>query len=394
MSMLDYAPYEERNTALMVPKRLKFPHAWTGHRYVGFGGGIAGAAGGAAAGGAASAGGAAAAAGSLSAGAYGAALATSAAQSAAAAASSTAASTASATSESGLATGGQAGGASQGGGFGGVVGFVRQPLVIPSRTSGNQVVVIGQQASDRGGPLTIGQAGGGGFKPGGQPVPVLDTTKPCGACGEIRHQIEDVQQSIKLERQQQTAQKLEQSRELIDEIKTRERVGDTTNIDQQIQQKLDLLDSLNLQLAQQENDAREEVFSHPENLLQPQQNPLPPAPTLGQITKQNLLKYLDEAKGTVTCVATLTKLGIPSPLAMAVCAGYQQVKGDAREVEHFVTGLHDMIFGHGAAQPPPQPAKPMEFCVTCESAEDALKYQSGEGTTGCYLVNGSVKHGA
>jgi len=43
--------------------------------------------------------------------------------------------------------------------------------------------------------------------------------------------------------------------------------------------------------------------------------------------------------------------------------------------------------------PPPAPS-PVEFCVTCESAEDALKYQAGEGGAKCYLVEGSYKDAA
>ncbi len=226
-----------------------------------------------------------------------------------------------------------------------------------------------------------------------EPAPVLTIPmrQACTTCGgdpnlELRSQRGDVEKSIKTEQQQLQRQTLEQQREEITRYQQEEQRGERTT-DQEIRDKLALLDQINQEIASQQQggvDGAERGYV---------QTGIPPSgsqPRFLDLLRTNLSGFVKDLTSGGECSAVLAKFGVPLNVAAAICLGYQQVKGDAKAITKWAENL----VGSGAQggsptvimpPPPPPPPQQVRFCMNCLDQNSALKFMSGQGSDGCFL---------
>jgi hypothetical protein len=396
-----YAPWEY-STLTEVPALLRFPHAFEGHRHLAVGGVAAGppGVGGAPSGAAPGSPGVAGLAGGV--GAY-------------VAAANAAAARGGADAPSGAGTVGansSVGGSSIAGGFG------AQPLdlsnfVFPSFQLGRFSPAPGKMAipqkltdmffnKQSGGPPPASPTEVPRLPGQGGPLEIPHLTvgqrQGCTTCGgdpnlELRAQRGELERSIKTEQEQLGRQTIEQQREQIGKYQEEEQRGERTT-DQEIRDKLALLDQINQEIASQQgitNGAASPTGTTPLTLSGSQ-------PTFLDLLRANLDGFVKDLVHGGECAAVLTKFKVPLPVAGALCLGYQQVKGDVKAITKWAQDLVGPGPQGGVPMvvtppPPPPPPQAVRFCMNCIDQNSALKFMSGQGSDGCFLEEEDHHHG-
>jgi hypothetical protein len=237
-------------------------------------------------------------------------------------------------------------------------------------------------------PVTPAQPGAA---PHEAPTLTLEMRNQCTTCGgdplgELRAQREDVQHSINVEQGQKRTQQLRAQREEITHFQESEQRGEETT-DQQIRDKLALLDQIN-----------QEIASQAGSTTPTQQSigvPSGSQPTFLDLLRTNFQGFVNDLIHGGECAAVLAKFHVPLPVASALCLGYQQIKGDARAITKWA---QDLVGRQGGSPmvvtppPPPPPPQQVRFCMNCLDQNSALKFMSGQGSDGCFLEEEEI-HG-
>ena len=229
--------------------------------------------------------------------------------------------------------------------------------------------------------------------PDNVPTLTLEQRQGCTTCGQISRDIETLKTSIQTERSQQQEQTLQQQESQIESYQQQEsgQQPQQAPLDRQIADKIALLQELENELAQAQAGAGGGFPSSPPSL--PPSQPGQVVPTVQQAPSfGDFLKSIGEEAG---CAKILSTLGIPAPAAFAICAGVQALVGDTKKLEQYARKLYDALTSPGgqgggrgvptviSTPPPPLPTPAIRMCMICESAEDAVRWQAGEPTSGC-----------
>lgn len=272
----------------------------------------------------------------------------------------------------------------------------------PGMTVGDIVKGISPQPAPLPGsqPLSTGQGGSpppppAPTSPGPQPpVPHISAEQRagCTTCSQIRSQIDELKSSIDVEQQQQQQQKLRQQEQQIQSYKAQEagQQPQSGTLDQQIQDKLRLLDQLNAELA----DAQAQQI--------PAGTPLPPSPGSSPAPSPSSPSMLDELRKLVADAEQAAK-NIPSRIVEGYLHEVFPLLSDALTKKladaisvltppGMVAKLNQLLnpyFGSSPVIPatpaPPPPPQMVRVCMVCDSTEDAVRWQAGEPTSGCHI---------
>jgi hypothetical protein len=201
-----------------------------------------------------------------------------------------------------------------------------------------------------------------------------------------------LQRDLEREQQQLQEQQLTQEQQQIERFEELEQQQQSSEqIEQTIREKLALLQTLNEQIAQTQQSS-----SELQTTVQQQQQITPQVasgPSFVGVLGENFQRFLSDLQSGAECATVFAEFGVPPVVAAGLCLAYQKVKGDARQLSQWAQQVwQSLTSGEQQTQPQPKP-NPVQFCVTCESPEDALKYQSGQGSASCYLVEGSYRNG-